>query len=79
MLVSFPESHFKFSIIWQPCCLISTEFKYSRTYLIRPPFIRISLLSGHNFAKIFNLFNNNYEENGEFLLQNYFILAKTCA
>ena len=57
---------------------------YSPTSLIRPPFIRISLLSGRDLAKIFFLcVYNNYGEKGEFqssqefLQQNDFILLKT--
>ena len=41
---------------------------YSSTSLIRPPFIRISLLSGRDLAVIFFCVYNNYGEKGDFKL-----------
>ena len=47
----------------------TVKYKYSSTSLIRPPFIRISLLSGRDLAVIFFLcVYNNYGEKGDFKL-----------
>ena len=64
--------------MWNKCGMevdggaeIYEEFvmEYSSTSLIRPPFIRISLLSGRDLAVIFFLcVYNNYGEKGDFKL-----------